>query len=112
MKEPPYPHTIEIVHITEVEDAFGQAVDTETTRVETVAYVQGPSIGALAGAPVEGRDVLLEDWSIFLPPETVIDRNDLIEFDGKVFEVLGLASPQYTPQDTNHLEAKLRYVEV
>lgn len=112
MKQPPYPHSIDIVRITEVVDAFGQPIDTETTRVETVAYVQGPSIGALAGAPIMGRDALLEDWTVFLPPETVVDRNDLIEFDGKVFEVLGIPSPQYTPDETNHLEAKLRYVEV
>ncbi len=58
-----------------------------------------------------GDDRVLTDWVCYLPPETVVDPSDRIEYGGRTFEVVGPPQVLMRAQGPGHLEARLRFVQ-
>lgn len=59
-----------------------------------------------------GRDTVVSDWLLFLPPEAVITPYDRVVVDGRTgeFEVVGLPDIEHTPRGPHHLEVRLAAV--
>jgi hypothetical protein len=59
-----------------------------------------------------GRDTVIADFRLFLPPESDIGPFDRVESEGRTFEVVGLPMLEAAPVGPpSHVLAHLRWVE-
>src|SRR5437879_3855807 len=47
---------------------------------------------------IVGRETVLADWLLILPPEAIIDATDQVVVDGQLFEVVGHPDDTPTPR--------------
>lgn len=59
------------------------------------------------------RDVIVSQWQVFFPADTVIGAYDRVSFNGQVFEVDGAPWQVYNPRahSVSHIQARLKVVE-
>lgn len=58
-----------------------------------------------------GRGATPTEWNLFLPADTSIDQNDVVEIDGESFEVWGEPEVLRSWRGVHHIEARLRRVK-
>lgn len=99
--------TATVVHVESgTVDRYGDATSVETSRVHYAARVEQ----AASTETTEGRDTIVSDWRLYLPPDAVIGASDRVECSGNVFEVVGAPDAVRSPRGVHHIEARLRYV--
>jgi hypothetical protein len=84
-------------------DVYGTDIPT-VVEVNTVGELQQRSRDEAEGA------ISQTDWRLYLPAETPIDTNDVVQIDGQTFEVVGDPWQAFNPRtgEWEHVEVSLR----
>lgn len=85
-------------------------------RNPTVSYDAGTEYDARlvqegGNETSSGRDAVVSDWTLVLPPDAVIGALDHVEADGSTFEVVGPPATSRTATRDVCIVARLRYVQ-
>lgn len=93
---------------TGAEDEFGTPTYV-TTTTESACYLEQRRRDDVRS---EGDDIGLQEWWLFLPPNTPLDDNDRVDTLGQTFEVAGPPWDAWNPTHTvvSHIECTLRKV--
>ena len=89
---------------TKVANGFGTPKDSWATpgTQELLCRLQL----AAGSENLDGRDLSLTQWKLFLPPDAVISPHDRVAVDEKVLEVVSVY-PVFTPRGLHHFEVML-----
>lgn len=87
-------------------DDLGRPVQGETSRVTYPCRLYLADTSEV----LDSDSVVVDLWTIILPPEAVISSESRVESDGRVFEVLGTPDVKRTPRGVSHVTARLRFV--
>jgi len=84
-------------------DIYGNEIPSET-RLNTVCELQQQR------RTEEGDAVAVGDFVLFLPPDTLLDTNDVVIVDGRQYEVIGPPWYARNPRtgQQHHVECSLR----
>lgn len=87
-------------------DAYNNPTFGETSRADYPCRIQETAATEI----VIGRDTVVSDLILFLPPEAVISAVDRVVVDGVTYEVLGTPNPVWGGTGLDHIEAHVRVV--
>lgn len=88
-------------------DDYGNPVVTFSSGTDYLARLE-----QTAGTEItSGRETLVADWTLYLPPDAEIHGGSRVLADGVTFEVIGPPAKQRTPRGVHHIQANLRHVE-
>ncbi len=87
-------------------NAYNMPIETEAAAVNYPCWLEQTDTVEVT----VGRDTVLSDWLLVLPPEALLDATDRIAVDGRSFEVVGHPATVNTPRGAHHIECRLRAV--
>ena len=90
-------------------DRYGGSVPDWENGVERT-QVYGFRWDNVSHEVLEGRDALIEDTQLFLPPTAKLTGRERVEIDGQQFEIVGQPMIRRTPDGPHHTEARIRAV--
>lgn len=102
-------HDVTVVNPRIGADRYGNEIKDwyAASRTATKAWVAQRS----ATEDRDGREALVTDWMVVLPPEVDVSGLSRLEWDGRTFELDGEPRPAYTRRGLHHWEATVRIVE-
>jgi hypothetical protein len=88
-------------------DEFNSPSTTYSAGTEYLGRLEQRS----AQEVTDGRDTMVSDWVLYLPPDaTVVGRDRVVDMYGRTFEVVGPPIMQRSPRAAHHLQVNLRHV--
>lgn len=97
-----------IIRAARVEDPYGDVeLDwANATRTVTTGWLsQGSSVELLVA-----RDTVVTVSQVYLPKEADVDRQDRLEVDGELYDIVGKPNLAHSPRGPHHLEVTVREV--
>ena len=116
--------TLLLIHEVTIHHPVDDPLDEDTELYGDVkwTYVAGETVpariqhGAKGGNEdtsevIIGKDQVLSDYMVFLPPGTNIAATDMLEFEGVMYRVNGKPSRFWDAIGEHHIQANLMKVE-
>jgi hypothetical protein len=100
--------TVVIIRAARVTDPYGDVeLDwVNATRTTTTGWLsQGPSLELLVA-----RDTVITVSQLYLPKDADVDRQDRLEVDGALYDIVGKPNMAYSPRGPHHLEVNVQEV--
>lgn len=111
------PVTIHHVEVVDTDETGDDVLDEDIDPTEVLAYLGqglgGQSLSFGGGEDLVNRETYTSDWILVVPPGTVIDANDTVEFGDDTFQVIGPPNRVWNPRTNSehHIEARLQAIE-
>lgn len=105
-------HEIKVVRAPVVTDRRNDAVRDWANATRTTA--RGWIAQAAQSISSEQRDgtAVVSEWTVVVPADTDINAHDRVEWDGRIFDVIGEPNRGFTPSGAaHHKEVQMRIVE-